>query len=61
MLAFRKARSKGEVADEEPSFNTSDGTWNQRAGVEERIRAVMELSISNDAIRRAALSFWRWL
>ena len=55
MLEFRKARSKGEVADEEPSFNTADGTWNQRAGVEERIRAMMELSIPNEAIRRAAL------
>ena len=57
MLAFRKARSKGEVADEEPSFNTADGTWNQRAGVADRIRTTIELSIPNEAIRRAALDF----
>ncbi len=55
MLAFRKARSKVEVADEEPSFNTADGTWNQRASVEERIRTMMELSIPNEALRVAAL------
>ena len=55
MLAFRKARSKVEVADEEPSFNTADGTWNQRASVEERIRTMMELSIPNEALRRAAV------
>ena len=55
MLAFRKARSKGDIADEEPSLNIADGTWNQRAGVEERIGAMMELSIPNEAIRRAAL------
>jgi hypothetical protein len=57
MLAFRKARSKGEVANEEPSFNTADGTWNQRPGVEERIRTMMELSIPNETTRRAALDF----
>jgi hypothetical protein len=55
MLAFRKARSKGEVADDEPSFNPVDGTWNQRAGVAERIRTTVELSLPNEAIRRAAL------
>src|SRR5208282_2833372 len=26
MLAFRQRRSRAEVADEEPSFNTADGT-----------------------------------
>ncbi len=53
---FRKSRSMGDVAGEEPpaTFNT-DGTWNQRAGVEERVRETMELSIPNEAIRRAAL------
>ena len=48
-----------EVAGEEPpaTFNTADGTWNQRAGVEERVRETMELSIPNEAIRREALHF----
>ena len=51
MLAFRKCRSKGEAADEELAFNTADGTWNQRVGVEERVRATLELSIPDEAIR----------
>jgi hypothetical protein len=57
MSAFRKAGSRGELAGEEPPaiFNTADGTWNQRAGVEERVRETLELSIPNEAIRRAAL------
>ena len=56
MSEFRKARSRDEVVGEEPpaTFNT-DGTWNQRAGVEERIREMMELSIPNEATRRGAL------
>ena len=47
------------LAGEEPpaTFNTADGTWNQRAGVEERVRETMELSIPNEAMRRAALDF----
>jgi Mrr N-terminal domain len=57
MLAFRKARSKGQVADEEPSFKGTDGTWNQRAGVEERVRTAMEKLLPNEAIRRAAMDF----
>jgi hypothetical protein len=55
MLAFRKSRPKVEVADEEPSLNSADGTWNQRGGVVERIRRTMEVSLPNEAIRRAAL------
>ena len=55
MLAFRKTRSKIEVADEEPTLNVADGTWNRRAGFEDRIRATMELSIPNEALRVAAL------
>jgi restriction endonuclease Mrr len=62
MSEFRKARSRGELVDEEPPaiFNTADGTWNQRAGVEERVRETLELSIPNEAIRRAAWIFSRW-
>ena len=55
MLAFR-ARSKTEVADEKPSLNTADGTWNRRASVEDRVRTTMELSIPNEALKVAALS-----
>lgn len=59
MSEFRKARPKGEVVGEETpaNFNTADGTWDQRAGVEERIRKTIELSIPNEAIRHAALQF----
>jgi hypothetical protein len=60
MSEFRKAGSRGEVAGEEPpaTFNTANGTWNQRAGVGERIREKLELSIPNEAIRRKALHFF---
>lgn len=56
---FRKGRSRHEVADEEPPaiFNTADGTWNQRAGVEERVRKTLELSIPNEMTRREAMGF----
>jgi hypothetical protein len=59
MSEFRKAGSRGEIADEEPpaTFNTADRTWSHRAGVEERIRETLELSIPNEAVRRAALHF----
>ncbi len=56
---FRKGGSRHEVADEEPLaiFNAADGTWNQRAGVEERVRKTLELSIPNEVTRREALGF----
>ncbi|TXL80417.1 DUF262 domain-containing protein [Vineibacter terrae] len=59
MLDFRKGRSGGEVAGEDPpaTFNTADGTWNQRASVEERVRETIERSIPNEPMRRAALNF----
>ena len=59
MLEFRRTRSRREVADEEPPaiFNATDGTWNQRNGVEERVRESLELAIPNEAIRRDALRF----
>jgi hypothetical protein len=59
MLEFRKAGSRGDLAGEEPpaTFNTADGTWNQRAGVEERVRETLELSMPNEAIRRDVLHF----
>ena len=59
---FRKARSKPEVADEEPPpiFNAANGTWNRRAGVEERVRKTLEQSIPKEAIRREALYFLAW-
>ena len=57
---FRKSRSKREVGDEEPPaiFNTADGTWNRRAGVEERVRQTLEMSIPNETTRRDALLFF---
>ena len=59
MSEFRKARSRREAAEEEPPaiFNAADGTWNQRAGVEERVRETLELSIPNEATRRAGAAF----
>ena len=59
MSEFRKPRSRGEVAGEEPpaTLNTADGTWNQREGVEERVRETLERSIPNEATRREALHF----
>ena len=58
-LGVPKGRSRREVADEEPPaiFNAADGTWNQRAGVEERVRKKLELAIPNEATRREALRF----
>ncbi len=49
----------GGAANEEPPaiFNAADGTWNQRAGVEERVRKTLELPIPNETIRREALRF----
>jgi hypothetical protein len=45
--------------DEEPAatFNTVNGTWDQRAAVEERIRQKVESSIPHETTRQAALSF----
>ena len=56
MSEFRKARPKEESPGEEPAFNPADGTWNERASVEERVRETMESSITNESIRHAALS-----
>jgi hypothetical protein len=59
MSEFRKARSRGAVAGAEPpaTFNAADGSWNQRAGVQERVREKLDRSIPNEAIRREALRF----
>jgi hypothetical protein len=56
---FRKARSRREVSDEEPPaiFNAADGTWNQRAGVGDRVQATLEMSIPNETMRLEALRF----
>ena len=50
-----------EIAGEEPAatFNTANGTWNHRAGVEERVRKTMELSIPNEAITPRGAAFSR--
>ncbi len=59
MSEFRKARSRGTVPGEETpaTFNPTAGTWNQRAGVEDRVREKLDQSIPNEAIRREALRF----
>jgi hypothetical protein len=56
---FRKINSKREAADEEPPaiFNAADATWDQRAGVEERVRKKIELSIPSEVTRHEALGF----
>jgi restriction endonuclease Mrr len=48
---------RGEAAGEESAatFNTVDGTWNQRPGIKERLLETMELAIPDEAIRRAAM------
>ena len=59
MSEFRKARSRAELAAEEPpaTFNAADGTWNQRAAVGERVREMLELLIPNETTRHEALQF----
>lgn len=58
VVEFRKGRSKtdGDGEDTPAEFNT-DGTWKRREGVEDRVRQMMELSVPDDAMRLAALSF----
>jgi hypothetical protein len=56
VVEFRKARPKTEGEDAPADFS-ADGTWNQREGVEERVRQMMEISIPDDPIRRSALRF----
>jgi hypothetical protein len=58
-VEWRQRSASGGAANEEAPaiFNAADGTWNQRAGVEERVRKKLELSIPNEAIRREALRF----
>src|SRR5919106_882926 len=47
MSEFRKARSSGDLAGEEPpaTYNTVNATWDHRTGVQERVREKLELSI----------------
>jgi hypothetical protein len=59
MARFGRARSRREVEDAErpATFNTVDRSWNQRTGVEARVRETIERFIPNEAVRRAALHF----
>jgi hypothetical protein len=58
VVEFRKARPKTDVQGEDaPADFNADGTWNQREGIEERVRQMMEVSIPDEPIRRAALDF----
>jgi hypothetical protein len=47
------------VSYDEPSatFDVADGTWNQRAGVEDRVRERLERIVPNETTRREALRF----
>jgi hypothetical protein len=58
MLEFRKARPHGEAIDGQPraTFNSADGTWNQRPGVAQRLREKLQLSIPNQTIHAQALN-----
>src|SRR5688572_22175448 len=53
---FRKARPKTDGEDAPAEFS-ADGTWNQREGVEERVRQMMEISIPDGPMRGPALHF----
>lgn len=58
VVEFRKGRSKTEGDGEEaPAEVNTDGTWKRREGVEDRIRQMMELTVPDEAMRVAALSF----
>ena len=56
--ACRKVAEKTDVQGEDtPADFNADGTWNQREGIEERVRQMMEVSIPDEPVRRAALHF----
>jgi hypothetical protein len=58
LVEFRKVRPKSDAQGEDgPADFTADGTWNQREGVEERVRQMMEVSIPDEGMRRGALHF----
>jgi hypothetical protein len=58
VVEFRKVRPKSDAQGEDgPADFTADGTWNQREGVEERVRQMMEVSIPDEEMRRGALLF----
>ncbi|MCA1650527.1 MAG: DUF262 domain-containing protein, partial [Acidobacteria bacterium] len=58
VVEFRKARPKTDAQGEDaPADFNADGTWNQREGIEERVRQMMEASIPDEPLRRAALQF----
>jgi hypothetical protein len=58
-LEFRKTGARSEVADEESPaiFDAAASGWQQRPGVEERVRKMLERAIPNEATRREALRF----
>ena len=58
LLEFSRS-SRRDGTDEEPpvTFNAEEGTWQRRAGVEERIRQNWETLIPNESVRSEALGF----
>jgi hypothetical protein len=58
VVEFRRARPKTDAQGEDaPADFNADGTWNQREGIEERVRQMMEVAIPDEPMRRAALHF----
>ena len=59
VAGVQKDRSSREGTDEEApvTFNDEEGTWQRRAGVEERIRQNWETLIPNESVRTEALGF----
>ena len=55
---FRKARPKTDIDGEDaPAEFNADGTWKHRDGIEDRLRQMMELSVPDESMRRAAMHF----
>ena len=61
LVAEKKFPPVSAGTGEEPpaTFNTADGTWDQRAGIGKRVRETMELSIPNETMRSAGAGFSR--
>jgi hypothetical protein len=58
MAEFRRTRQRPEATgEEEPAtFDATAGIWNQRPGIEERVRETLQLAIPSETTRHAALS-----
>lgn len=57
VVEFRRTRSKTDDGEDTPAEFNADGTWKHREGIEDRVRRMMDLSIPEEPMRHAALSF----